>query len=34
MVPSFSIMGISSEYEDMAKKNTELQGDLEDKRDR
>jgi NTP pyrophosphatase (non-canonical NTP hydrolase) len=33
MVPSFSIMGISSEYEDMAKKIQNYTGDLEDKRE-
>jgi NTP pyrophosphatase (non-canonical NTP hydrolase) len=30
MIPSFSIMGISSEYEDMAKKIQSYSGDLED----
>jgi PAS domain S-box-containing protein len=33
MVPSFSIMGISSEYEDMAKKIQNYTGDLEDKKE-
>jgi hypothetical protein len=32
MIPSFSIMGISSEYEDMAKKSS-YSGDLEDRRE-
>jgi PAS domain S-box-containing protein len=33
MIPSFSIMGISSEYEDMAKKIQSYSGDLEDQRE-
>jgi hypothetical protein len=32
MIPSFS-MGISSEYEDMVKKNQSYSGDLEDQRE-
>jgi NTP pyrophosphatase (non-canonical NTP hydrolase) len=33
MIPSFSIMGISREYEDMAKKIQSYSGDLEDQRE-
>jgi PAS domain S-box-containing protein len=33
MIPSFSIMGISREYEDMAKKIQSYSGDLEDRRE-